>query len=184
VPIHLRRRDGRAFLAALELPAASLKRIEVALALVDSIDRQLEPIDQELRAFARRQAGCRALRRQFGIGELTAPVILAELGDVGRLSSSRKAVRMAGLDVGVHRSDRRSRPGRLTLQGSAHLRWALYEAAFQASKRQSPDRDAYLVLRERMSHVRATITIARKLARRSFHTLRELGPAALEPVTD
>ena len=120
----------------------------------------------------------------FGIGELTAPVILAELGDVARLSSSRKAVRMAGLDVGVHRSDRRSRPGRLTLPGSAHLRWALYEAAFQASKRGSPDRGDYLLLRERMSHVRATITIARKLARRCFHTLRELGPQALEPVTD
>jgi hypothetical protein len=30
--------------------------------------------------------------------------------------------------------------------------------------------------------VRASMTIARKLARRSFHTLRELGPSALEPV--
>jgi transposase len=184
VPQHLRRAKGRAFLAQLELPRASLKRIEVALAMVDALDEQLEPLEEELRAFARSQKGCRALQRHFGIGELTAPVILAELGDASRLSSSRKAVRMAGLDVGVHRSDRRSRPGRLTLQGSSHLRWALYEAAFQASKRQSPDRHDYLVLRERMSHVRATITIARKLARRSFHTLRELGPEALEPVTD
>jgi hypothetical protein len=30
---------------------------------------------------------------------------------------------------------------------------------------------------------RRTLTIARKLARRCFHTLRELGPDALEPVT-
>ncbi len=34
-----------------------------------------------------------------------------------------------------------------------------------------------------LSHTRASLTIARKLARRSFHVLRELGPAALEPVT-
>ena len=32
------------------------------------------------------------------------------------------------------------------------------------------------------SHTRASLTIARKLARRSYHVLRELGPAALEPV--
>jgi hypothetical protein len=33
-----------------------------------------------------------------------------------------------------------------------------------------------------LSHTRASLTIARKLARRSYHVLRELGPAALEPV--
>jgi hypothetical protein len=33
------------------------------------------------------------------------PAILCELGDVGRLSTSRQAVRCSGLDIGVHRSD-------------------------------------------------------------------------------
>src|SRR5262249_35012313 len=31
------------------------------------------------------------------------------------------------------------------------------------------------------SHTRASLTIARKLTRRSYHLLRALGPAALEP---
>jgi transposase len=65
--------------------------------------------------------------------------VLAELGDVSRLSSSRKAVRFSGLDVGVHRSDRRSRAGKLTKQGSPHLRWALFEAAQSACRHRSPD---------------------------------------------
>ena len=34
-----------------------------------------------------------------------------------------------------------------------------------------------------LSHTRASLTIARKLARRSYHVLRELGPTALQPVT-
>ena len=42
------------------------------------------------------------------MGELTSLVTLCELGDVTRLSASRKAVRMAGIDIGVHRSDRRT----------------------------------------------------------------------------
>jgi transposase len=183
VPAELRSAAGREFLNRLELPAAALERIEVALGLVDALDRQLAPIEQALRRLARRQPGCRALQRHFGIGELTAPMILCELGDVSRLSASRQAVRCAGLDIGVHRSDRRSRVGKLTRQGSPQLRWALFEAAQSACRAQSPDHADYLALKARgLSHVRASMTIARKLARRSFHTLRELGPSALEPV--
>ena len=183
VPTRLTSEQGRRFLARLSLPEAARERIEVALALIDCLDSQLAPLERELRQLARRQRGCRALMRHFGIGELTAPVILCELGDVSRLSASRKAVRFAGIDVGVHRSDRRSRPGKLTKQGSPELRWALYEAAQSACRASSPDHAAYLELRARMSHTRASLTIARKLARRSFHTLRELGPQALEPVS-
>jgi transposase len=176
--------QGRVFLAGVALPAAARERIEVALAMIEALDCQLAPIEQTLRRLARRQPGCRALMSHFGIGELTAPTILCELGDVTRLSASRKAVRCAGLDIGVHRSDRRSRAGKLTRQGSPQLRWALYESAQAACRPTSPDRADYLALKARgLSHTRASLTIARKLARRCFHTLRELGPEALEPVT-
>jgi transposase len=184
VPERLLCAEGRGFLDRLELPEAARERIDVALALVDALDRQLAPLERELRQLARRQPGCRALMAHSCVGELTAPVILCELGDVTRLSASRKAVRCTGLDVGVHRSDRRARAGRLTKQGSPQLRWALYESAQAACRPTSPDRADYLALKARgLSHPRASITLARKLARRCFHTLRELGPQALEPVT-
>jgi transposase len=64
--------------------------------MIDALDAQLAPLDKELRVYARRQLGCRALMGQFGVGELTAVTILAELGDVDRFSSSREAVRYAG----------------------------------------------------------------------------------------
>lgn len=182
-PERLLSAGGREFLEGLSLPEAARERIEVALAMIEATNRQIDPIERELRQLARRQAGCKALMGHYGIGELTAPVILAELGDVSRLSSSRKAVRCAGIDIGVHRSDRRSRTGKLTKQGSPHLRWALYESAQAACRPTSPDRSDYLALKERgLSHSRASLTIARKLARRCFHTLRELGPQAIEPV--
>jgi transposase len=120
----------------------------------------------------------------YGIGELTSLITLTELGDVSRMHASRQAVRCAGIDIGVHRSDRTARVGKLTYQGSAQLRWALYEAAQSACRPSSPDHQDYLALTERgLSHTRASLTIARKLARRSYHVLRELGPAALEPVS-
>jgi transposase len=145
------------------------ERIEIALGMIDAIEAQIAPLERELRQLARRQTGCRALIRRDGMGELTSLVALCELGDVGRLSASRKAVGMAGIDIGVHRCDRRARVGKLTRQGSPQLRWALYEAALSACRPSSPDHADYLALTARgLSHTRASLTIARKLARRSL----------------
>jgi transposase len=183
-PERLRTGEGRAFLERLPLPADARERIEVALAMIDAIEAQIDPLERELRQLARRQTGCRALMGLYGMGELTSLVTLCELGDVRRLSASRKAVRLAGIDIGVHRSDRRARVGKLTRQGSPQLRWALYEAALAACRPTSPDHADYQALKARgLSHTRATLTIARKLARRSYHVLRALGPDALAPVT-
>ncbi len=117
VPAELRSGAGREFLKELELPADARERLEIALEMIDSLDGRLRPLESELRKLARRQTGCRALMAQFGMGELTSLMTLTELGDVQRLSASRKAVRMAGIDIGVHRSDRRSRVGKLNRQG-------------------------------------------------------------------
>jgi transposase len=173
--------QAREWLARHELPAAPRERIEVALRMIETLQRELVAADRELRRQARRQLGCRTLaERHFGVGPVIASVIVAELGDVSRLRRSRQAVRISGLDIGVERSDRRSKLGKLTKQGAPQLRWALYEAAQSATRATSPDHADYLRLRERgLTHTRASLTIARKLARRSYHTLRELGPEAI-----
>ncbi len=139
------------------------------------------PLDKELRSYARRQPGCRALRGQFGVGEVTAVTILAELGDARRFSSSREAVRYAGMDITVHQSDQRRSPGHLSRQGPPALRWALFEAAQSAARAGSPDLDYYRQAAERLGANRACLSVARKLLKRSFHTLRELGEEALQP---
>jgi transposase len=173
--------QGRRWLAAQALPATAREQITVAVAMIEALDRQLAPIDKQLRACARRQPGCRALMGQFGVGEMTAVTILAELGDARRFSSSRDAVRYAGLDVTVHQSDRRRAPGHLSRQGPPALRWALFEAALCASRAGSPDRDYYRQAAERLGGTGAGLAMARKLLKRSYHTLRELGEEALAP---
>jgi Transposase IS116/IS110/IS902 family len=81
------------------LPAAARDAVTIALAMIDALDRQMAPLEKELRAYARRQVGCKALMAHYGIGELTAVTILAELGDCTRFSSSRQAVRYAGMET-------------------------------------------------------------------------------------
>ncbi len=181
-PDELRTLAGRQFLASLQLPGDARERIKLALEIIDLLDAQLAEIERDLRTLARHQTGCQALMTQYGIGEISALVTLCELGDVSRLHASRQAVRMAGIDIGVHRSDRHAQLGKLTRQGSAPLRWALFEAAQSACRVGSPDYHDYHALKARgLSHTRASLTIARKLARRSYHILRALGPAALDP---
>jgi transposase len=174
--------DGRGWLAAQPLTAAAREQVTVAIAMVDALELQIAPLDKELRAYARRQAGCKALMAHYGIGELTAVTILAELGDCTRFSSSRQAVRYAGLDITVHQSDQRRAPGHISRQGPPALRWALYEAA-QVARRgeRSPDREYYLQAKERIGGNRACLSITRKLLKRCYHTLRELGEEALAP---
>jgi transposase len=123
--------------------------------MLDALDVQLAPLDRQLRAYARRQPGCRALMTHYGIGELTAVTILAELGDPGRFSSSREAVRYAGMDITVHQSDQRRAAGHLSRQGPPALRWALFEAAQSATRAGSPDRDYYRQTAERLGANRA-----------------------------
>jgi transposase len=173
--------EARAWLTGLELPPAAREQIAIALALIDAHDAQLAPLDQELREYAKRQPGCRALMRHYGIGPLTSITILAELGDARRFSSSREAVRYAGLDITVHQSDARRAPGRLSRQGPAALRWALFEAAQCARRPGSPDHHYYLQTAERLGGNRACLAVTRKLLKRSYHTLRELGEEALPP---
>jgi transposase len=173
--------EARTWLVSLELSPAAREQIMIALALIDAHNAQLVPLDQELREYAKRQPGCRALMRHYGIGPLTSITILAELGDARRFSSSREAVRYSGLDITVHQSDTRRAPGRLSRQGPSALRWALFEAAQCARRPGSPDHDYYLQTAARLGGNRACLAVARKLLKRSFHTLRELGEEALQP---
>jgi transposase len=173
--------DGREWLATQPLGPTAREQVTVALAVIESLDRQLAPLDRELRAYAGRQVGCKALMAHYGIGKLTAVTILAELGDCTRFSSSRQAVRYAGMDITVYQSDQRRSPGHLSRQGPPALRWALFEAAQVARRPTSPDRDYYMEAAERIGGNRACLSVARKLLKRSYHTLRELGEEALQP---
>ena len=60
-------------------------------------------------------------------------------------------------------------------------------AAYRADAEEfvsSLDREYYLQARERIGGNRACMAIARKLLKRAYHLLRELGDQALEPIAD
>jgi transposase len=165
------------------LSPAARQQVTVALRLLDHLDAELDLLRGELVGFARRQVGCRALDALYGIGPITAVAIWAELGDVRRFASSRHAVRHTGLDITVYSSDGKRSPGHLARQGPPVLRWALFEAATCAARPTSPDHAYYLQVKQRLGGNRATLAVARKLARRCYHTLAALGERAYVPAS-
>ena len=59
------------------------------MSVIDALELKLVPFDHKLRAYARKQPGGHADRRDLRVGELTAVTILAELGEVRRFQNSR-----------------------------------------------------------------------------------------------
>jgi transposase len=92
--------EKREWLGALKLPAAAREQLTISLHMIDAVDLQLVGFDLDLRAYARKQPGCRALIDQiYGVGGLVAVTILAELGDPRRFQNSRDVVRYSGLEM-------------------------------------------------------------------------------------
>jgi transposase len=174
---------NREWLTNVAVPDAAREQLEVALHVINAIEQRLIPFDKELHQIAKSQPGCRTLMREiYGVGALTSVTILTELGDVRRFQNSRDVVRYGGMDITVYQSDAHRAPGHLSRQGPPALRWALYEAAQRARFPASPDRAYYEQLAARIGGNRACLALARKLLKRSYHLLKNLGDDALTPV--
>jgi hypothetical protein len=78
-------------LAEHDLPAIAERQITVALGIIGHLNREIHALDLELERFARRQPGCVALMKLYGVGPCVSTAILAEIGDARRFSSSRQA---------------------------------------------------------------------------------------------
>ena len=130
--------------AATHLTPAGQLQVATALEVIDALEARLHVVRHQLLDAARHLAGAKALAaRLYGVGPVTALAITCWLAGAGRFSSSRQAVRFAGLDITVSSSDRKGPPGKLSRQGPPVLRWAVYEAAKTHARTSAPD-DALL----------------------------------------
>jgi transposase len=161
---------GRGWLAELPLPPVSREIVTDSLASLDALAVTIERLDAEVRARAKADPRVKVLTALPGVGEFTALVMLAEIGDITRFGSARKLASWAGLTPTVRGSDLTVRHGHISKQGSAWLRWVLNQAA-QTAKRSPEFSAAYAAIARRRGKKIATIAIARKLLTRAYHLL-------------
>jgi transposase len=181
----LRTGQGRAALRAAAadcLSPAGQLQVATALEMTDALEARLHELRHQLTDAARHLAGAKVLAaRLYGVGPVTALAMTCWLGGAGRFSSSRQAVRFAGLDVTVWSSDRKGPPGRLSRQGPPVLRWAVYEAGKAHARASAPDHRYYAQVKDRQGGKRAALSEARKILRQAHHILAEPGDDALAP---
>jgi transposase len=170
---------GRGWLAGLELPAISRELVTDYLAVIDGLAPVIERIDGELRQHAKTDPRVKVLTTLPGVGQFTALVMLAEIGDISRFASARKLASWAGLTPTVRGSDRTVRHGHISKQGSAWLRWVMNQAA-QTAKRSPEFAGTYAAIAKRRGRKIATIAISRKLLTRAWHLLNEMQAAGAD----
>jgi len=171
---------GRDWLADLDLPAASRQVVEDDLALIDAFAPTIDRLDDQVHQHAKADPRVKILTVLPGVGELTALMILAETGDIGRFPTARKLAAWAGLTPTVRGSDQTVRHGHISKQGSAWLRWILCEAA-QTAKRHPDFAATYQQITRRRGKKIATTAIARKLLTRAYHLLADAQAATPGP---
>jgi transposase len=176
---------GRQALAALALRNEDRFLVDHLLLQLELLDLQVSAVRARLRQFAEGAPASearhrRGLRSIPGVGEVTAEVVLAELGDVDRFHSAKQVVAYAGLAPGRRESAGKVKDLGITKRGSGLLRWVLVEASWQLVRRSSYGRGVYDALKKRRGSRRAIVAVARRLLGVMVALLRD-GSAYREP---
>jgi transposase len=154
---------GRLWLAGVKLPAQARESVKVCLRLLDGYSEEIQKQNLQLSEQAKQDKRAAWLRTIPGIGECSAMMLLAEIGDIGRFRDKEGLCSYAGLVPRVRESAGKAARSGITRQGSSWMRWIMVEAA-QVATRSSPAARRYYerLLRKKHKHV-ARVALARKL---------------------
>ena len=170
-------------IAASQLSAAGQVQVATAIDMLGAGEVQLDQLRRQLVGIARHVKGPKTLVDSlYGVGPITGLALTCWLGGADRFSSTRKAVRFAGLDITVYSSAGKRSPGHLSRQGPSVLRWCVYEAGKTHARTSAPDHGYYARVKDRIDGKRAALSEARKILRRACHILTELGDDAFAMV--
>lgn len=156
-------------------------QIKLLLEQIHLIEQHLKEIESVMIEISNRQE--HYLTTITGISDVTACVILGEIGSIERFERPEQLVAFAGLDASVHQSgDFTGSKTRLSKRGSPYLRRAIWQSAFVASFRDPALSLHYQRLRKHgKAHGTAVGAVARKLTHIIFAILRDRKPYEPRP---
>lgn len=128
---------------------------------------------RKLHKLAKYKEDAKRLRSIPGIGPLTSVQLLIEIEDINRFRNFNHFNGYLGLKPMVHSSGENDRKGYMTYRSNHALRSSLVECAWTAVQRDPVMLGCYEELIKKHSKKRAIVKIARKLASRVYHVLKE-----------
>jgi transposase len=154
---------GREFLQNAPLDGCRKRVVLCRLGVLDAVDEQISVLEAEIKRRAHLDFRAMLLTTVPGIGEFTALIVLAEIGEIGRFARAECLVNFAGLHPREDSSGEKIRRNRITKEGSGWLRWVLVEAAQHAVRHDGKIRDLYLRVLAKKGHNKAIVAAAREL---------------------
>ena len=169
---------GREYLEEVmgEMRPAAQRVITDNLSLIDRLDELILELEQETPLTEEQAHTIQLLMSMPGVGKVTALTILAEIGHISRFRSPKSLCNWAGLTPRVRKSDAIVRHGKISKQGSAHLRSAMGHAAMVASRFSPRWYQVHEQLAERCGRQGAKVAVARRLLTVLYYMLKRDQP--------
>jgi transposase len=163
---------GTAQLDALELPAGYMARLDSLRDLIEVYTREIDDLDRRIPKMLANHQGYRAIQAIHGVGPILAAVFVAEIGDVTRFPSPAHLASWAGMTPTHRESDTKVRRGKISKQGSRHVRWAAVEPVSRNHGDGKIKAD-YRRIAERRGPNIGRVAAARKVLTLVFYGLRD-----------
>ncbi len=167
---------GLEWLAECDLPADQRALIESDLRLIDSVDTDIDRLEETLRQEAWQDPRVRLLMTIPGVDYCVALTLLAALGDLSRFEDGDHAASYLGLTPSIKQSAGKCWHGPITKQGNTHARWMLTQAAQNMARHPSPLGVSFRRLAKRKCWNIAVCAMARKLVTIAWLMLKNNEP--------
>ena len=161
------------------LGAAQTFVIKECLEVIKTIDEGVENITAEIRSRMKAKEEDLNIAMSIpGIGFIAGSTVIAEIGDFRDFETPDKLAAWTGIVSSVYQSANKLSLGRITKQGSKHLRWILVEVANAVIKVKGRNKlkSFFLRIKSRQGFNKAIVALARKILCILHHLLtnREL----------
>ena len=146
------------------------------LAVMHCLDSQVDALERSILAKARMREDYKALKTVSGIGDVLALTIALETGDVGRFDSPGNFASYARTVDSRRESNGKKKGEGNAKCGNKHLAWAFIEAAHFAVRYDAAIKRWYQKKCANALAVVAIKAVAHKLARASWHVMKDGKP--------
>ncbi len=147
-------------------------QIKMTIELIELLESQIKDIEKQVSDFIKKSDN--VITSIPGIGDMTAAIIISEIGDINRFHNPSQVLAFAGLDPSVKQSGTfNASSTRMSKRGSSLLRYALILAANNVQLNTKTFNDYYNTKRlQGKLHYNALGHCAGKLVRNIFYMLK------------
>jgi len=164
---------GSNWLKKVELRPVHQRIKEERLKAIEYYNELVCKLDSEIRLKTRNNEDIKRLMSVPGIGQLTAHVIMSEVGNMSRFPSPKHFAGYTGLISSQRSSGGKVHHGHITKQGNKNMRWLLVEAAQKAKSVDFNLKAFFNRLAFKKGKAVATVALARKLAEICWHVVMD-----------